>query len=171
MFDGATNLFVFYWMPTLSSLHKSSGELPYNIIYSNFMACSMAASLAFNIIMDRRRVKYSQLLVGVILVAVLCFAKLSSVGTEGGAFWLFCLLQACMGVFGPCVGYLKGHLIGDDDRSTVYSIMRVPSTIFVIVSLLVAKDNSNTTGVFTACLLMLVASLTVMGAATLRGMP
>lgn len=88
------------------------------------MACSMAAALAFNIIMDRRRLKHSQLLVGVLLVAVLSFAKLSGVRTESGAFWLFCLLQACIGVFGPCVGYLKGHLIDDNARSTVYSISK-----------------------------------------------
>ncbi|KAI0453781.1 hypothetical protein F5B21DRAFT_274347 [Xylaria acuta] len=171
MFDGSMNLFVFYWIPTLSSLHKASGELPYGVIYSSFMAASMAATLAFNIIMDKRIVKYSRLAVGVASVAAFCFAKLAGAKTEAGTFWLFCLLQACIGMFTPCVGYLKGRLIEDDARATVYGVMRVPFNILVIVSLLVAKDNNNIDGVFTTCALMLIASLTAMGAASLRGMP
>ncbi|KAI8945889.1 DUF791-domain-containing protein [Xylaria longipes] len=172
MFEGSMNLFVFYWIPTLSSLRQASGgELPYGVIYSSFMAASMAAALAFNIIMDKRIVKYSRLAVGVISVATFCFAKLAGAKREAGTFWLFCLLQACIGMFTPCVGYLKGRLIDDDARATVYSVMRIPCNILVIVSLLVSKDNSNIDGVFTTCSLMLIASLTTMTAASLRGMP
>ncbi|KAI0467507.1 DUF791-domain-containing protein [Xylaria cf. heliscus] len=173
MFDGSMNLFVFYWIPTLSSLrdNASGGELPYGIIYSSFMAASMAAALAFNIIMDKQNVRYSRLAVGVISFATLCFAKLAGPRTEAGTFWLFCLLQACIGMFTPCVGYLKGRLIDDVTRATVYSVMRIPFNILVIVSLLVAKDNSKIDGVFTTCALMLIASLTTMGAASFRGMP
>ncbi|GAW26356.1 putative major facilitator superfamily transporter [Rosellinia necatrix] len=171
MFDGSMNLFALYWIPTLGSLRVSAGELPYSIIYSSFIAASVAASLAFNIIVDTRIVKHSQLLVGVLLVAASSFAKLSSEKTENSAFWLFCLLQACLGIFGPCIGYLKASLIDDEARSTVYSAMRIPSNIFVILSLLVAKGNVNIDGVYTTCSLILVASLTIVWAASLRGMP
>ncbi|RWA09985.1 hypothetical protein EKO27_g5097 [Xylaria grammica] len=171
LFDGSTNLFVFYWIPMLNSLQKSAGELPYGIIYSSFMATSMAAALAFNIIMNKRIVKYSRLLVGVLVVTAFCFMKLAGAKTETGAFWLFCLLEACIGMFTPCVGYLRGSLIDDDARATVYSIMRIPFNIVVIMSLLLAKDNDNIGGVFTTCSLMLTASLTTTWAASLRGMP
>ncbi|KAI1748591.1 hypothetical protein F4782DRAFT_534285 [Xylaria castorea] len=174
MFDGSMNLFVFYWIPKLSSLRKeeaASGELPYGVIYSSFMAVSVAAALAFNIIMDKQIVKYSRLAVGVASVAAFCFARLAGAKTEAGTFWLFCVLQACVGMFTPCVGYLKGRLIDDDARATVYSVMRIPYNILVVVSLLMAKDNSNIDGVFTTCALMLIASLTTMGAASMRGMP
>ncbi|TGJ83533.1 hypothetical protein E0Z10_g5228 [Xylaria hypoxylon] len=152
MFDGSMNLFVFYWIPALSSLYKSAGELPYGIIYSSFMAVSMAGALAFNIIMNKQIVKYTQLLVGVLLVAGFCFVKLAGAKTETGAFWLFCLLEACIGIFTPCVGYLKGTLIDDDTRATVYSIMRTPFNIVVIVSLVMAKGNDNIGGIVRVCI-------------------
>ncbi|KAI1124734.1 hypothetical protein F5Y10DRAFT_23218 [Nemania abortiva] len=171
LFDGSMNLFLFYWMPALSSLHKSSGELPYGIIHSSFMAASMAAALAFNIIMDKRIVRYSRLLVGVLFAAVFGFVKLAAAKTETGAFWLFCLLEACRGMFAPGVGYLKANLIDDDARATVYSAMRTPFDVLVVVSLLVAKDNTNLDGVFTTCILMLTAASTAMWVASLRGMP
>ncbi|KAJ8125557.1 hypothetical protein O1611_g8082 [Lasiodiplodia mahajangana] len=171
LFDGSMNLFLFYWMPALSSLHKSPGELPYGVIHSSFMAASMAAALAFNIIMDKRIVRYSRLLVSVLSVAVFGFVKLAGAKTEAGAFWLFCLLEACRGMFGPSVGYLKAKLVNDDARATVYSAIRTPFNILVIISLLVAKDNTNINGVFTTCSLMLTAAFTTMWVASLRGMP
>ncbi|KAI3321376.1 DUF791-domain-containing protein [Xylariaceae sp. AK1471] len=172
MFEGSMNLFVFYWIPTLSSLRpKSSGELPYGIIYSSFLAASMAAALAYNIIMNKRIVTYTRLLVGILLVADFCFVKLAGPKTETAAFWLFCLLEACVGMYGPCVGYLKGRLIGDDSRATTYSVMRIPFNIVVIVSLLMARDNDNINGVFLTCSIMLTASFATMWVASLRGMP
>ncbi|KAI0909489.1 hypothetical protein F4823DRAFT_422434 [Ustulina deusta] len=171
MFDGSMNLFVFYWIPTLSSLHQSGGELPYGIIYSSFMAVSIASALAFNVIMNKRIITYSRLLIGILLIADFCFVKLAGSKTETGAFWLFCLLEVCIGMFTPCIGYLKGTSIDDDARATVYSIMRIPFNIVVVASLLTAKDNDNIGGVFITCCLMLTASFATMLAASLRGMP
>ncbi|KAI0877432.1 hypothetical protein GGS24DRAFT_487952 [Hypoxylon argillaceum] len=171
LFDGSMNLFLSYWMPALNSLHKSSSELPYSIIHSSFMAVSIAAALAFNIIMDKRVIKYSRLLVGVLSVAVFCFVKLAGAKTETSAFWLFCLLEACRGVFGPGVGYLKASLIEDDARTAVYSLMRTPLNILVVVSVLAVKDNTSLDGIFTTCCLMLTASVTAMLVASVRGMP
>ncbi|KAI1427878.1 hypothetical protein F5Y12DRAFT_123584 [Xylaria sp. FL1777] len=171
MFDGSVNLFVFYWIPALNSLHESTGELPYGIIYASFMAVSMAAALAFNIIMNKRIIRYSQLLISILLLANFCFIKLAGAKTETSAFWLFCLFEVCIGMYAPCIGYMKGTLIDDDARATVYSIMRIPLNILVVVSLLAAKDNNNIGGVFTTCSLMLTASFATTLAANLRGMP
>ncbi|KAI1346984.1 hypothetical protein F5Y01DRAFT_296603 [Xylaria sp. FL0043] len=170
MFDGAMYLFLFYWTPTISSVQASASELPYGTIYSTFMAASMAGALAFNIIINKRMITYSPLLTAILLVANLCFVKLANVKTEAGAFGLFCLLEACVGLFAPCIGYLKGTLIDDDNRATVYSMMRIPFNCLAIVSLLTAKDNNNIGGVFTTCSLMLTASIATTLAASLRGM-
>ncbi|KAI0204489.1 hypothetical protein F4808DRAFT_344037 [Astrocystis sublimbata] len=173
MVDGSMNLFGFYWLPTLSSLRQvSASELPYGTIFSSMMAASMAAALAFNIVMDRQMFSYSRLAAGILSVAAFCSSSLAAgERTEGATFWLFCLLQACVGVLTPCIGVLKGRLIEDDARTTVYSVMRTPFNILAVVSLLAVKDNSNVDGVFTTCALMLVASLAVMWAASSRGMP
>ncbi|KAK5625894.1 hypothetical protein RRF57_001610 [Xylaria bambusicola] len=168
VFDGSINLFVLYWGLAISSLHTLATEVPYSIIYSSFMVVSLGAALAFNILINKRIMTYAQVLVAALSVASLCFLKLSSVKTETGAFWLFCLLEGCIGLFVPCIGYLKATLIDDDVRATVYSIMRMPFNILAIVSLVTVKDNNNVGGVFATCSLMLIASCTTTLAATLR---
>ncbi|KAI1301051.1 hypothetical protein F5Y03DRAFT_396763 [Xylaria venustula] len=168
LFDSSMNLFVFYWIPAINALHKSAAELPYGIMYASFMAVSMAAALAFNIIMSKGIFTHSRLLLVVLVLTDFCFVKLAAAETETGAFWLFCLLQVCGGLFGPCIGYLKGTMIDDDARATVYSMMRIPYNVLVITTLLTAKDNNNTGGIFTTCSLMLTASVVITSAASLR---
>jgi len=173
-------MFVFYWIPTLNSVHKpadgkhqsSGSELPYGTIYSSFMVASMAGALGYNIIMHKRTLKYSGLLIAVLLVANVCFIKLAgSSKSETTAFWLFCVLEACAGIYGPCVGYLKAVLVDNHARTSVYSLMRLPLNIVVIISLLTTKDNNNINGVFSSCSLMLTMALATTWVASLRGMP
>ncbi|KAI0509678.1 hypothetical protein F5B22DRAFT_637831 [Xylaria bambusicola] len=168
MFDSSMNLFALYWGPALSSLHSLATEVPYSTVYSSFMVVSLGAALVFNILMNKRVTTEAQILVAALSVASFCFLKLSSAKTETGAFWLFCLLQGCIGMFVPCVGYLKATLIDDDVRATVYSIMRIPFNILAIISLVTIRDNNNVGGVFATCSLMLIASFTTTLAATLR---
>ncbi|KAI1498962.1 hypothetical protein F5X99DRAFT_299559 [Biscogniauxia marginata] len=168
MFEGSMYLFVFFWTPALKSVQKSAGELPYGFIFSSFMASSMAAALTFNIVMQRRVVRYSRLLVGIMLVANYSFVKLAGPKTEDATFWLFCLFEACVGMYWPCTGYLKGRLVQDDARGKVYGIMRIPLNIFVVVSLLLAGDSNNFNKVFSTCSIMLTASFGTMWAASLK---
>ncbi|KAI0839962.1 DUF791-domain-containing protein [Hypoxylon sp. FL0890] len=168
MFEGSMYLFVFFWTPTIKSVQKSTGELPYGYIFSSFMASSMAAALIFNIVMQKRPFKYSRLLVGILLAANFCFVKLAGPKTEDATFWLFCLFEACVGMYWPCTGYLKGHLVEDDIRAKVYSILRIPLNIFVVVALAVVGDSKHFTKVFSACSMLLTASFCVVWAASLK---
>ncbi|KAI1410764.1 DUF791-domain-containing protein [Hypoxylon sp. FL1857] len=168
MFEGSMYLFVFFWTPTIKSVQKSTGELPYGYIFSSFMASSMAAALIFNIVMQKRPFKYSRLLVGILLAANFCFVKLAGPKTEDATFWLFCLFEACVGMYWPCTGYLKGHLVEDDIRAKVYSILRIPLNIFVVVSLAIAGDSKHFTKVFSACSMLLTASFGAVWAASLK---
>ncbi|KAI8628435.1 DUF791-domain-containing protein [Xylariaceae sp. FL1651] len=171
MFEGSMYLFVFYWVPTLSSVQKSSGELPYGVIFSSFMASSMAAALAYNIIMHKQIIKHTRLLVGILLISDFCFIKLTGPKTEDTAFWLFCLFEACVGMYGACIGYLKGRLIEDEGRTKIYGVMRIPLNIFVVVALWMARDSDNFGKVFSTCSIMLTASFATMWVVILRGMP
>ncbi|KAI1810337.1 DUF791-domain-containing protein [Poronia punctata] len=172
MFEGSMNLFVFYWMSILGSLHKpTTTELPYSIIYSSFMAAAMAGALGYNIVMNKRIARYSQLLIGVLLVANVCFVRLAGSKSETTTFWLFCLLQVCAGIYGPCIGYLKAQLIDDQARTSVYSLMRTPLNIVAILSMMATKDNRNVGGIFSSCSIMLTAAVATMWVASLRGMP
>ncbi|KAI1772312.1 DUF791-domain-containing protein [Hypoxylon cercidicola] len=168
MFEGAMYLFVFFWTPTIKSVQKSSGELPYGYIFSSFMASSMAAALIFNIVMQKRPFKYSRLLIGILLAANFCFAKLAGPKTEDATFWLFCLFEACVGMYWPCTGYLKGHLVEDDVRAEVYSMLRIPLNVFVVLSLFIAGDSKHFAQVFATCSMLLTASFGAVWAASLK---
>ncbi|KAI0169252.1 DUF791-domain-containing protein [Hypoxylon sp. FL1284] len=168
MFEGSMYLFVFYWTPAIKAVQKTAGELPYGYIFSSFMASAMAAALTFNIVMQKRPFKYSRLLVGVLLAANFCFAKLAGPKTEDAAFWLFCLFEACVGMYWPCTGYLKGHLVEDDVRAKVYAILRIPLNVFVVLSLFLAGDGRDFIKVFSTCSVLLTASFGAVWAASLK---
>lgn len=168
MFEGSMYLFVFFWGSALNSAHSyevasrpgaSAGGLPYGIIFASFMASVLAASLIFNIAMDRKLVKYTYLLIGILGVADLVFYLLEQPHSEQQTFWLFCLFEACVGMYWPCMGYLKGQLIEDGMRAQLYSILRVPLNVFVVVSLYFTGDGDAYAKVFAVCSRLLLAAI------------
>ncbi|KAH8887529.1 DUF791-domain-containing protein [Thozetella sp. PMI_491] len=158
MFEGSMYLFVFFWAPALKSVKSSSGELPYGIIFASFMAAMMASSLTFGAITEKRLLRYTSLLLAIMGTATLCFFLLVRPNSEQPTFWIFCLFEATVGMYWPCMGYLKGRLIEDGIRAQVYSILRVPLNLFVVLSLLVTGDGDAFGMVFTTCSTLLLAS-------------
>ncbi len=173
MFEGSMYLFVFYWTPALKSAQATPGELPYGIIFASFMAAMLASSLAFSVVMDRRLVRYSALLTGLLLVSEVAFYFMATPRSEQSTFWLFCLFEACVGVYWPCMGYLKGQLIDDGVRARVYGVLRVPLNMFVVVSLLVNRDGDAFESVFSSCSTFLLVAFGAMLALMLNeeGLP
>lgn len=168
MFEGSMYLFVFFWGPALTSARKyeaasgavtATGGLPYGIIFASFMASVLAASLLFNIAMDRKLLKYTYLLIGILGIADMLFYLLEQPRSEQMSFWLFCLFEACVGVYWPCMGYLKGQLIEDGLRAQLYSILRVPLNVFVVVSLYLTGDDDAHGKVFAVCSRLLLAAI------------
>jgi hypothetical protein len=163
MFEGSMYLFVFFWSPALQAVKTSAAGLPYGIIFASFMTSILASSLAFNMMMDRRLMRYSSLLLGILGVAGACFFTLSNPRPEQATFWIFCLYEATVGMYWPCMGYLKGRLIDDGIRAQVYSILRIPLNVFVVVSLLLTGDGNSSTTVFATCAKLLLVSCTILG--------
>jgi MFS transporter, MFS domain-containing protein family, molybdate-anion transporter len=158
MFEGSMYLFVFFWTPALRSAQASSGGLPYGIIFASFMASTLASSLAFNSIMQMRIVRYTTLLVGILGTSTVCFYLLARPNSEQTTFWLFCLFEAMVGMYFPCMGYLKGQVIEDSVRAQVYGVLRIPLNVFVVVSLLFTGDDAAYGSVFSTCAKLLLAS-------------
>lgn len=169
MFEGSMYLFVFMWGPALQSAHAyetagtaaaaSATGLPYGIIFASFMASVLAASLLFNIAMDNKLLKYTYLLGGILGLADLVFYLLEQPRPEQLTFWLFCLFEACVGMYWPCMGYLKGQLIDDGVRAQLYGILRVPLNVFVVVSLYFTGDGDSYAKVFAVCSRLLLLSI------------
>jgi MFS transporter, MFS domain-containing protein family, molybdate-anion transporter len=170
MFEGSMYLFVFMWGPALQSAHayetvssssssSAAAGLPYGIIFASFMASVLAASLLFNIAMDNKLLKYTYLLAGILGAADLVFYLLEQPRSEQLTFWLFCLFEACVGMYWPCMGYLKGQLVDDGVRAQLYGILRVPLNVFVVVSLYFTGDGDSYAKVFAVCSRLLLVSI------------
>lgn len=193
MFEGSMYLFVFFWGPALGSAHhyevatgkitstSGSGGLPYGIVFASFMAAVLAASLAFNAVMDRKLVRHAYLLAGVLAAADVVFYALEQPRGAQATFWLFALFEACVGAYWPCMGYLKGRLVDDGARARLYAVLRVPLNVFVVVALYLttkgagdeggdgaaasgggAAEDSSHTKVFAVCSRLLLAAIGAM---------
>lgn len=158
MFEGSMYLFVFSWGPTLEAAHRTSGSLPYGTIFAAFMASMMASSLLFTRI---SMTGHKMLLAGLLAVSTGIFYTLSMAPeSEQVTFWLFCAFEACVGLYWPCIGVLKGRMVDDDVRARVYGILRIPLNVFVVVSLLMTGEEGEFGAVFGTCSgLLLVAAL------------
>ncbi|GAB1315841.1 Molybdate-anion transporter [Madurella fahalii] len=158
VFEGSMYLFVFFWTPALKSVQSSQGDLPYGVIFSSFMAATLASSLAFNIITEKRLMGHVSLLVAILGASAGCFFLSANPRSEQSAFWVFCLFEAAVGMYWPCMGFLKGKLIDDGVRAQVYGMLRIPLNVFVVVSLLFTGDGDAHGRVFSVCAALLLAS-------------
>jgi len=98
------------------------------------------------------------------ICAVSAFALALSVAStdERTRFYAFCLFEACVGMYYPVQGTLRGTLISNEHRATLSSLFRVPLNIFVVVSLLTGVSSARK-GVLTASAIMLAFSSLMTG--------
>ncbi|RPD60216.1 DUF791-domain-containing protein [Lentinus tigrinus ALCF2SS1-7] len=114
--------------------------------------------------------------------AITLHAKLSSVVCAASAaafllsianehehprFWAFCVFEACVGMYYPVQGMLRGRLIEDEHRATLSSLFRVPLNIFVFVALLTGVSSARRV-VLSACAGLLLLSASVTAAVFIR---
>ena len=152
-------LFVFFWTPAFRDVQAASAkDLPYGIIFASFMASMMASSLVFNHVMAKPLLSYGQLLIGLMGASTAIFYALSTKPDEQLMFWLFCAFEACVGMYFPAAGTLKGKVIDDSIRAQVYGILRVPLNIFVVLSLVLTGDGGEYGKVFSVCSMFLLGS-------------
>lgn len=158
MFEGSMYLFVVLWSPVLVSASSSPETLPYGIIFASFMASTLLASLLYPRLLALVSTP-SRLLLSVLFAANAVFFALGTGAprAEQVTFWLFCLFEACVGLYFPSMGYLKGKVVDDGVRAQVYGVLRIPLNVFVVVSLMFSSDG-QAGKVFLVCGMLLQAS-------------
>ncbi|KAI5807906.1 hypothetical protein DFH27DRAFT_287579 [Peziza echinospora] len=181
-FEGSMYLFVFFWTPSLqdasgrgstalltgsSSPHFTpTTPLPYGIIFASFMASMMAGSLIFNHLITKTKLDQIRILPYVFAVASAMFVVSIWFGRhEWVVFWAWCVFEACVGCYYPCVGYLKGVLVPSGQRAAVYALMRIPLNVFVVAAFAVMQRREKVEGadakyrnsVFSICAVLLAA--------------
>jgi len=156
-FEGSMYLFVFLWVPSLQEASKTfpGTPLPLGYIFSSFMVSMMLGSLLYTSIctyslpstpaapQDSSLTLHAKLSSLVCAVSALSLAMSIRSDSERVRFWAFCLFEACVGMYYPVQGMLRGSLISNEHRATLSSLFRVPLNTFVVVSLLTGVSSAR----------------------------
>ena len=129
-FEGSMYLFVFLWVPSLQECQKSLPliPLPLGYIFSSFMISMMLGSLFYTAIVSSSRqsvVGDSSLTLHAKLSSMICAVSATALALtvastdERTRFYAFCLFEACVGMYYPVQGTLRGTLISNEHRATV----------------------------------------------------
>ncbi|ETW77822.1 MFS sugar transporter, partial [Heterobasidion irregulare TC 32-1] len=171
IFEGSMYLFVFIWVPALQACSITPTSIPLGYVFSAFMISMMLGSLFYTFITlhwhrpPPPHLQHTRSLSSLVCaVSALAFAASVSAGRtkgEGNAemvkFWAFCLFEACVGMYYPVQGMLRGSLIANEHRATLSALFRVPLNIFVVASLLTGVSSARDF-VLIACAVVLALS-------------
>merc|ERR1711920_734755 len=69
-------------------------------------------------------------------------------------FVAFLVFEACVGLYFPMIGTLKGDIVPEDMRSTIYNIYRFPLNVAVLLPLLMNFSITTTFTITTSILLV-----------------
>ncbi|EMD35660.1 hypothetical protein CERSUDRAFT_53292 [Gelatoporia subvermispora B] len=170
-FEGSMYLFVFLWVPFLQEAAAEGATLPLGYIFSSFMVSMMIGSIFYNAITAYHLSHSSgadsgdSLTLHAKLSSLICAASALSFAVsiysehEHVRFWAFCVFEACVGMYYPVQGMLRGTLISDEHRATLSSLFRVPLNIFVVVSLLTGVSSARHMVLAASALMLLFSSL------------
>ncbi|KAF5357089.1 hypothetical protein D9756_006751 [Leucocoprinus leucothites] len=170
-FEGSMYLFVFIWVPSLQEVTRYGSVLPFGYIFSSFMVSMMSGSLLYTMIVTYSKIKdvesslttHAKLSSIVCAVSALSLACSISTRSEEVRFWAFCAFEACVGMYYPVQGMLRGTLISNEHRATLSSLFRVPLNVFVVFSLLTGVSSARQ-AVLTGSAIMLAFSSLMTGA-------
>merc|ERR1719440_722172 len=73
-------------------------------------------------------------------------------------FVAFLVFEGMVGLYFPMIGTLKGDIVPEDMRSTIYNIYRLPLNVIVLMPLLMNFSISTTFAVTTSILGVAVAA-------------
>lgn len=165
-FEGTMYLFVFFWSAALKSARLRSGseeELPFGIIFSSFMCAMMAGSALFSLAVPRHtKESTSGVLMIVVLTTSCCLSAAVLLESEHALFWALCMVELCIGAYFPSMSYLKSEVVEDGVRGRVYSVLRLPLNLFVVVAhSLDQEGDAHRNHVFMTCAALLMLSFFV----------
>jgi len=161
-FESSMFIFVFNWTPCL--MEPDQPVPPFGHIFTSFMIFCLLGTRVYAYLSKTLAVEH----IGLIIMIVSCGCHLTvylftNVQVRFVAFLAF---EAAVGLYFPMMGTLKGDIVPEDMRSTIYNIYRLPLNIIVLLPLLMNFSISTTFAVTTSILAVAVAA-----AFALKSMP
>lgn len=150
VFEGSAFLFALNAGAVLQSVRKSKTELQMTYVFACIMTSALVGALAFNIVMVRKKIRFVRLMSIILLGANFIFWQLARAKSERTVFWLVNTFGGLIGIYYPCMGTLKARLVDEGIRSTIFSLLRAPSYIFVVAQLLLHQDTPSPTKLFSS---------------------
>lgn len=146
-FEGAMYLFVFFWSAALKSVRVKSGDqdnLPFGLVFSSFMCAMMAgSSISTTRIAPSSNGMAMDTLLFIFAIASAAFAVSTMLDHECLLFWAFCVIEGCVGAYFPRMALIKSNVVDDSVRGGVYSALRLPLNIFVVVVHGLDRDGTS----------------------------
>lgn len=163
-FEGSLFLFIFFKFPALKLSHKLVGskegtnsmvphaqshakhstELPFGLIFAILMCSMMLGSMLYNnITTTSTTFPAKRVLMGTLMVASACFFIPGHFRDERITLWCFCMFELCCGIYYPVMASIKGKLIEDGSRASVYTVLRIPLNAFVVLALSTTKEGKE----------------------------
>lgn len=132
LFESSMFIFVFNWTPVLTE--EGEPDPPFGHIFAGFMIFCMLGSRCFSLAghqMSNERVGLYTL-----FAAAACHATVlltESVSLRLLAFFVF---EMCVGLYFPMMGTMKGQIVPESKRATIYNLYRLPLNIIVVLTLM-----------------------------------
>jgi hypothetical protein len=92
-----------------------------------------------------------RILTGVLALASVCFFIPGQVRDERITLWCFCIFELCCGAYYPVMASLKGKLVDDGLRASVYGMLRIPLNVFVVLALSTTKEGESSSRLSCIC--------------------
>lgn len=128
-------IFTFYWAPWMSLIAAEKDQhLPYEIIFSSFVLASMLGNYLYQMLSkgsDAVLGAPESTFQGILVVSAGAYLLGSIFQTAQFALLVSVVVQLCVGVYWPCIGYFRGRILLNEQRGTVLVLTRYD---FVIAS-------------------------------------
>jgi len=153
-FESSMFIFVFNWTPCL--MEPDQPVPPFGHIFTGFMIFCLLGTRVYAYLAKSLAVEQIGLVV--MIVSGGCHLTVFLCQNVMVRFVAFLAFEACVGLYFPMIGTLKGDIVPEDMRSTIYNIYRLPLNVIVLMPLLMNFSISTTFAVTTSILAVAVAS-------------
>mmetsp|Transcript_151 Transcript_151/g.447 ORF Transcript_151/g.447 Transcript_151/m.447 type:complete len:464 (-) Transcript_151:65-1456(-) len=169
-FSAAQGIYMWHWMPALHTGHEAwRVTLTWTVLsMSNMCGVSLSTLLSSRLGGSFRS---TVLLLGAcLIVAMLAFAVAACSALQderrGVCFVALALFSCTSGFFGPVAGVLKGEIVPEDVRTTVYILFAFVGGVFSASQIHVSSDKA-----FMHCAVALLSALGFLTSLGLRPLP
>jgi len=153
-FESSMFIFVFNWTPCL--MEPNQPVPPFGHIFTGFMIFCLLGTRVYAYLAKTLAVE--QIGAMVMVTSTACHLTVFMFQDVQVRFVAFLVFEACVGLYFPMMGTLKGDIVPEDMRSTMYNIYRLPLNVIVLMPLLMNFSISTTFAVTTGIMAVAVAA-------------